>query len=435
MKKKFYIFYTLCSILVFLFLNSAVTAFGLEYITESSFTTNIGNPPADAGADISACTFYRGGDGVSGAKIGNPEMAAFISEVAAKVGVPPAILAGILRVESSQAITTADRSYLSNDYDKHNSPVGATGAMQFMPSTFADVFQTNRTQLASLFNKTSVREAVDPPESAIAKDQRVLRIYSVKDSIIAAAFKVKNDSGGKPWSLETIRTVIGKYYGNGCYKYPNCSSGPYDYADDVWKSYTNCAGTATTPGQPPRAGAILCPVPRGGGYQGLVTCGPSRPKTTSYAACSVGHCKGDYCPRGVCPSYCTLYPATDFAADVAGPAGQVVSIPDITIPETGESHPITCKYEGSERSANFPNESIVKFSCNDTVTNKYIWIQFHHIRTGTQPPNAGTMFKSGDPVVGKIDKDHTHVQIGIGGACAGAYTSYCVGADIYLKCK
>lgn len=196
-------------------------------------------------SNIRSCTFYRGGDTVPGLQFNITEWPDLIGEVASKVQVPPSLLAAILRVECPNCFATSDPTYITNDYDGHSSGV-AYGAMQFTPGTFEGIFSNYAAELQSLFGKTSVTTNIDPQDSMAPAD--VFRIYSVRDSLIAAAFLIREDKGAGPWNDEnTIRDIASMYFsgrrlsdpGN-CVKYPDCTDGPFDYGTDLWQSYSTC---------------------------------------------------------------------------------------------------------------------------------------------------------------------------------------------------
>lgn len=207
----------------------------------------------ERGGDIYSCTFYRKANTPSEIQLtfGTKEMASLISDVSAKVGVPAAVIGGIMAVESSQGITQTNVEFVTNDYaattskDENGNPV-AIGIMQFTPRTFRGVHMANINQLQTLFGKgNEMRDSVDPQDSAIAKDTSLFRIYSIKDSITAAAFKAKADKGAGPWNKEAIMRVAEAYYG--CLRYKDggadCNNGPYNYGEDLWKSFENCRPT------------------------------------------------------------------------------------------------------------------------------------------------------------------------------------------------
>ena len=124
-----------------------------------------GTNPAPGGGspgsgNISSCQFFRGGDTTQGLSFGNPQMAALVSDISTRVGVPPAIVAGIMRVESGGVIAQTDPSYLINDYDPASSGV-AYGIMQFTPGTFITTFNNNSSEMNTLFGKNQVRTVID----------------------------------------------------------------------------------------------------------------------------------------------------------------------------------------------------------------------------------------------------------------------------------
>lgn len=208
--------------------------------------------PSGQTGNIASCTFYRGGDQTPGLRFGNPQMAHIVSEIAGKVGIPSAVLAGVMRVETASALASADLTYLTNDYDSHSSGV-AYGVMQFTPNTFLNTFNANRNAMATLFGKTDVKTDIDP-QSAMAP-QHILRIYSIKDSLIAAAFKIKADkqsfNGQGPWDQEALNEIARRYYG--CLRYGpgGCAAGQFSYGEDLYNSFSKCQPSGgTTPSSP-----------------------------------------------------------------------------------------------------------------------------------------------------------------------------------------
>lgn len=224
-------------------------------------------PGAIAG-DISKCIFYRGGDSIPGLQYQNPAIPGLISDISSKVGVPPAIIAGIMRVESSTVFFDQPGSdYLTNDYDAHFSkdeagnPV-AYGIMQFTPNTFLGVFSRDQSELQTLFGKTEVTTNIDPQDAMAPAN--VFRIYSIKDSITAAAFKARDDkrtiNGDGPWDQTTVYEIARRYYG--ALEYTGWDLSTQNYGADLWKSYSECSPTG------PILADASCPVD-----QGHITCG------------------------------------------------------------------------------------------------------------------------------------------------------------------
>lgn len=206
----------------------------------------------DAEVDISQCKFYRQGDGPNTEySFGNPLMAAIIVSIAknTNIGVPPSLIAAIMRVETPSAVSGTDPTYLKNDFDKHTSGV-AYGVMQFTPGTFSDVFKNNKVDLDTYFRIKNVDAAYDIEQEqytsrAPGTADNTLEIYSITDSIIAAYFKVKNDkvsiNGSGPWDEDTIRKIIALYYAGDANKSTNYgNNNEYNYGDDVWKSVSEC---------------------------------------------------------------------------------------------------------------------------------------------------------------------------------------------------
>src|SRR3989338_6455392 len=240
---------------------------------------------------IASCVFYRGPE--PELKFGNPEMAQYVESVSAKVGVPAAVVAGIMRVESGGKLARVDPAYFASDYDDTSSGV-AYGIMQFTPGTFLGTFARNATELNTIFGKTDARAEIDPQQNVFPTNY--LRIYSIMDSIIATAFKVKNDkqsiNGDGPWDQATVYEIARRYYG--CLLYPSCSDGPYNYGEDVWRSYSNCQAAPAT------ELAITCPLDPIGNTA-FVTCGTAARPVNLCGHGGLGYPACTQPPYAVCP--------------------------------------------------------------------------------------------------------------------------------------
>jgi hypothetical protein len=205
-----------------------------------------------SGSDATDCS-YKGTDGLK--KPGNLELAQFANQAANKLGVPPAVVLGIMRIETPDAFKSTDKTYFTNDYDANPSPAGAIGIMQFLPSTFEWTFQANQKDMQSAFSKISVIKDVTPAIIPPPIDS-ILRITSIRDSIISTTFKVRMDKEAfnktSPWDEESVREVARRY--QGACPYPGGGS----YCDDLWASVKGCSttnnpGTTTQPGSHPVA--------------------------------------------------------------------------------------------------------------------------------------------------------------------------------------
>lgn len=387
-----------------------------------------GSSSLGGGGNIAACTFYRGGDPISGVKIGNPTLATTIDEIASKVGVPSALVAAFLRVESGDKFIMTDPTYLANDYDATLSSAGAIGMAQFLPGTFLGIFNANKAELNSLFGKTDVVTTVDPPSAM--KPNSYFRIYSIRDTITANAFFIKNGLAGAISGItkDMVTNLVQTYFSgpNKICAYSGIGGRAGDYCDDVWKSFSECQ----TQQQPiAKAGTAVCPIPGG-----KVVCGPSKPVNTNYGpACSSGHCAGNYGNDALCKQF----PATAYAADIPGTPNQDVILPELSIPGETQTHSITCDYVGESPGTLNNSQITPMYSCRDDNNGKTVWIQFSHVLAGSSVKGR---LRSGQ-TIGKVDADtlggfpHSHVQIGINGGCNGSDPSGCIPADKYLQCK
>lgn len=397
------------------------------------------NLPNTTGGDISACTFYRGGDKVDGLQIANPLLSNLIIEVSTKVGVPAAIVASIMRVETASAITSTS-DYLTNDYDAHCSlPSGysqtlenctnfgiAFGVMQFTPNTFNGTFNNNKEELKTLFGKTestttlATQNNMDPAN--------ILRIYSIRDSITAAAFKIKADkqsiNGDGPWDENTIKEIAKRYYGtnrDGTTNYPGWDGSVQNYGEDLWKSYSQCQ---TSQGL---IADLTCPVPNG-----KITCasyGPFYNSSNGFSdICRVdndgngGHCSNNYISylqsqniSGVCSPRnqpgTNLLAREAYAIDVVGPESSHPGDPVYLPLLDGKS--LKWFYRGNVQSAGggyirlFQSES----------TPEGVWsIQFSHVHSNVPQLQIGHELISGQQAAAMFDlgsNTHVHITVGV----------------------
>ncbi len=211
------------------------------------------------GTDISSCTFYNGDARVTRSfKFGNPSITSFIVEVANKIDIPPPMIAAIMSREREDIVTNPSTIIFTGDYDPRRSspsdPTSATGAMQIQPRTFRGAFlwatntidpETER--IYNAFGKTNV--SIDIDRHTPAANDPVLRIASIKDSIILGAYELKRlklvVNGRGAWDETTVRTVAGKYHGGEASTLAaGCSLG---YCDHVWKSFSECRPSVPVP--------------------------------------------------------------------------------------------------------------------------------------------------------------------------------------------
>lgn len=208
-----------------------------EQEVSSSTPTSVSIPVSGAGptstASISQCSFY----GLSGeTKVGNDQLVKLVVKISDRVGIPSSILAGITRIEWQQGFANKNEQYIEDDYEAVISSAGAIGIAQFIPTTFEEVFRLNQKELAEKFNKHSQINYIQPQQKPPSNDT-ILRITSIKDSLLAAAFKIrmtKRDSIN-PWTSNEVKLVAERYHG-AC-PYPGTSK---SYCEDLAKSFDNC---------------------------------------------------------------------------------------------------------------------------------------------------------------------------------------------------
>lgn len=215
-------------------LNLIIESTGFENQPAAPVAAKVTVPVVPKNSNLASCTFYRNG---AGAKFRNSAWPGVISEVAGKVGVPASALAGILRIESPDRFSAPDNEFVTNDYDGHSSGV-AYGLMQFVPSTFKSVFDSNRSEMQNSFGKTAVQTTLEPQKYPAPQDN-ILRITSIRDSLTAAAFKMRSDARmPPPYNRQAISNILSAYFGSNC----SYEGGGSDYCTDLLRGINECGG-------------------------------------------------------------------------------------------------------------------------------------------------------------------------------------------------
>ena len=353
-------------------------------------TSNGGNASSGPG---NQCTYY----GRSGGLKPVEKVSSLVNEVANKVGVPSSVLLGIIRIETPAGFTYSDPSFFNNDFDATVSFAGAVGFMQFLPSTFNGVYYSNQDELKTLFGKESVSTSLDQ-----SSDTSVLRITSIKDSIIAAAFKVRADKAAgfgsdSPWDEGAVKLVARRYQGACLY---NDGRTEGDYCEDLWKSVSGCQ----SPSNPIAANS--CPI-----SGGVVTCGSEFTLDTN----GCGHCTPAYIKDWDSGGWCAKDRGIHYAMDIGAKAGQEVYLPKVN------DHMIKWTLSYEEVRPDYA-QAIYGYSGEDETTGDKYYIQFHHVEIGSQ--NAGGTHESGE-IGARVCTScnpgnyHLHMQLGAGGVGPG----------------
>lgn len=173
---------------------------------------------------------------------------------------------------------------------------------------------------------------------------------------------------------------------------------------------------------PPTGVVATCPISGGG-----ISCGSNG---TNYYACPGGHCSPSY--RAANPGLCETYPATAYGMDIAAGAGSAVSIPTVKDPRDNTVKNIECSFVYQE--IGMQGQSINQYNCiiEGNPSGDHFYIQFHHLRPFVPPGPYRTGSVAGYVWSGG---DHTHVQVGLNGACQGSAISSCVRPEEYLQCR
>lgn len=215
--------------------------------------------------DISSCQFTRANESAS---YKSSLLLGYISEASNLSGIPPAILAAFIRVESPYSVNMNDdqtRNYASTC---SVSPTGALGIMQIQPPGTT----------SARGDPASCDDCIDAGAALVGKTVSTMTRQDYCDpriSIIVASgwmLKKMNNLGynntGKwspAWTSDrtAINALVNTYYG--CLQYGGTTecTGPYNYGEDVYNGAQNCnvspappAGSPAPRSTPPPTGAL-----------------------------------------------------------------------------------------------------------------------------------------------------------------------------------
>lgn len=224
--------------------------------SSSGVPTTATLPTTPITSDISSCRFGRAGDG-EGNEISykSPLLLSYIQEASNLTGIPPAVLAAFIRVETGTTVSQDDAGIkaLSSIASCPRNPVdGGLGVMQLQPQGKLGHYEEGIANGARLIGKNY--------SDLTEEDYCDVR----KNVIMGAGFILKKMQrfgygDGTSWQSEwntnkvAINSMTTGYYG--CLRYG--SSGPcsdpgriHSYGDDVWNSMQSCqpsTGVATLP--------------------------------------------------------------------------------------------------------------------------------------------------------------------------------------------
>lgn len=195
--------------------------------------------------DIANCTFFATSAGQqNGLKVGDRKLSNLVVSIANQVGIHPALVMAILRYESPDVFKNDNLAlYLQNDFDPNPSnPDGYFGVMQLSSGQFENIWQYNSSFIQSIYpNKKDITTTIpsSPPTLPLAEDNYI-KLYSVKESILMAAVKLKQSkdeiNGGEPYDEKTVKQIAQQYHLQ-CEKEKGLDG---NFCNDVWRGFTSC---------------------------------------------------------------------------------------------------------------------------------------------------------------------------------------------------
>lgn len=352
-------------------------------------------PGGNGTGSIATCTFYRGDRLPSAVQYNSTTLIGYFEEAARISGVPASVLAAIVRVETPSLTNLTDSTL--NTYSCPVSSAGAMGPMQIVAhySSRTDAICRECIAVGADFLGKTVDELTQ-------SDYCELR----SGIILGAGFilkKMQHNFGTSvptwdpAWttSQDAMYKLANSFHG--CLGYPNCTSGPYNYGEDVWNSVQYCRPSTGGP-----LAATDCPIDNG-----VITCGslftPINGPLGLCAHCGVGY-------NAPCN-----FPGTKYAIDIAG-----VDFTDVKLPKINNNIiKWTFFYEASRGS----NEAIFGYAGEDPNTAGRYYLQLHHVAPGSQKNGTSYSGDIGAKICGNgCAKGHVHVQLGTGATSASTTT-------------
>ncbi len=422
------------ALLGFILIAGLLTAFSPQPSTDPTGIPQPTRRPTGPVTDISSCNFTRANVSAS---YTSPLLLSYINTTSNLSGIPPAILAAFIRVESPGSLSMNDNQIKNYAASCPVSPTGALGIMQIQPPGTR----------SAAGDPASCDDCIDAGARLIGKTVTTMtrQDYCEPSTGITVAsgwiLKKMNNLGyqntgqwNPAWTSDprAINALVNTYYG--CLQYGGAAecTGPYNYGTDVYTGAQNCqtqsapppGGSSPPPSTPPPGGSspppstepLYCPIPNG-----VITCG-----TQSTPVNGCGHCGAGY-PASSYNAYCVPYPATSWGIDVAGNDFQ-----DILLPKIG-GNLVTWTYLGQEPGV---TEAIQMYAGRVTDSNGTLqsyYLQFHHTQPGSGNSNAHQSGDIGGRICGNgCGERHVHIQIGDGGDGPGN-TSWLDAAQYFCK--
>lgn len=364
----------------------------------------VGGGGSGGSGDISACKFIRSDHTPRDAQYQSPLLLSYFQEASNLTGIPPALLAAFMRVESPGLTSYTDEQVLNYRCIKGVtiSPTGALGVMQIQPpgskslngddASCEDCIDMGARLIGKTVSTMTEDDYCNVRKSIIVGSGFILKKMSY------AGYTYGNGQRWDPaWSQDKAATnaLVTGYYGCLPYGGPGCT-GKYNYGDDVWESLQNCQPATSAP--PASQIASSCPIP-----DGVTTCGSIDTPRGGCSHCGVGYGADNtaaYCPS---PWGNAKYTGNQFALDVGGKNGQDFYLPMV------DGRVIQWTNAGEE---NGYIGAIQKYIGKDANGNSYL-LYFHHTQNGSGNTKGGI---SGD-FAGKIclycniNNVHVHIQI------------------------
>lgn len=201
-------------------------------------------PVTTVSGSIASCQFVRSDQNPKIASFKSPLLLNFIQEASQLTGIPAAVLAAFIRVESPSSINLTDQQIANLSCAR--SVTGALGIMQIQPPGTRGHDQgavSNGARLLGLnYNQLTEVDFCDVRKNIVLGSGFVLKKMSY--------FGFGDGTRWDPsWTnnRDAIYSLVRGYYG--CLEYgganPLRCEGPYNYGDDVWNSVQSCQPTET----------------------------------------------------------------------------------------------------------------------------------------------------------------------------------------------
>lgn len=372
-----------------------------------------------SGGNIASCQFTRADQPAS---YKSNLLVSYISEASSLTGIPPAVLAAFIRVESPGSVNKTDADLpemakLENCLKPGTkSPTGALGIMQIQPpgttslrgdpASCDDCIDAGAKLIGKTVSTMTQQDYCDPRTSIIVGSGWILKKMS--------KIGYPNTGTWDPsWTNDrrAIDALVNTYYGCLLYGGTTECTGPYNYGKDVYDGAQACKATTTSPIS--SSGSLIsCPLSKDGSGSFRFICG-----TYNSIKNNCGHGNPSYyvsCtqpPYASCPFTDQLKAAADVRPGTGNGANELVYLPYVN----GNQAVNWTKAKGPEPISGGADGYKVEYEADSG--GKHLRLDLTHLNStiNTAAQQSGDIVSTTKAGVDKDGGGHLHTAISVDG--------------------